>query len=108
MTNLQKLNRQQRKELMRQVNTDDPGLEIVHPNAAGIDVGNASHYVAISPSRDPEPVRQFGCFTEDLRRLAEWLKSRGVDTVADAATVWKHGSADRRAAFAGRIAGDGG
>jgi len=82
MTNLQKLNQQQRKELMRRVKTDDPGLEIVHPNAAGIDVGNASHYVAISPSRDAEPVRQFGCFTEDLRRLAEWLKSRRVDTIA--------------------------
>ena len=43
MTNLQKLNQQQRKELMRRVKTDDPGLEIVHQNAAGIDVGNASH-----------------------------------------------------------------
>ena len=79
---------------MRRVKTDDPGLEIVHPNAAGVDVGNASHYVAISPSRDPEPVRQFGRFTEDLRRLAEWLKSRGVDTVAMQSTgvYWPRGS----------------
>jgi transposase len=57
-------------------------LEVVHPNAAGIDIGNESHYVAIAPNRDPNPVRQFACFTEDLHRLAEWLKSCGIDTVA--------------------------
>jgi hypothetical protein len=57
-------------------------LEVVHPRAAGIDVGNASHYVAVPPGRDAEPVREFGCFTEDLQRLAKWLKSCGIDTVA--------------------------
>jgi hypothetical protein len=57
-------------------------LEVVHPNAAGIDIGNETHYVAVAPSRDPNPVRQFACFTEDLRRLADWLKSCGIDTVA--------------------------
>ena len=35
----------------------DPGLEVVHPDAAGIDVGNEVHYVAVRPDRDPEPVR---------------------------------------------------
>jgi len=55
---------------------------VIHPQAAGIDVGNASHYVAVRPDRDPEPVRQFGCFTADLYRLADWLKSCGVVTVA--------------------------
>jgi len=44
-------------------------LEVVHPNAAGIDIGNQSHYVAIAPNRDPNPVRQFACFTEDLHRF---------------------------------------
>ena len=57
-------------------------LEVVHPNAAGIDIGNESHYVAVVPDRDPNPVRQFACFTEDLHRLADWLKSCGIDTVA--------------------------
>jgi transposase len=57
-------------------------LDVVHPNAAGIDIGNESHYVAVPPDRDAEPVRQFACFTEDLRRMAGWLKSRGIDTVA--------------------------
>ena len=35
--------RKQRKELQRQLHTENPGLELVHPNAAGIDIGNESH-----------------------------------------------------------------
>jgi len=57
-------------------------LDVVHPHAAGIDIGNESHYVAVPPHRDAEPVRQFACFTEDLQRMAAWLKSCGIDTVA--------------------------
>jgi transposase len=75
-------NRIAKKELARRLRSADPGLEVVHPNAAGIDVGNASHYVAVRPDRDPEPVRRFECFTADLYRLAEWLRSCGVKTVA--------------------------
>ncbi len=44
------------------------GLSVVHPQAAGIDVGNAEHYVAIPPHLDAEPVRSFGCFTSELKR----------------------------------------
>ena len=54
----------------------------MHPNAAGIDIGSASHYVAVPPDRDDEPVREFASFTADLNRLADWLKACGVDTVA--------------------------
>jgi transposase len=57
-------------------------LEVVHPHAAGIDVGNSAHYVAVRPDRDSQPVRRFECFTADLHRLAEWLHSCGVKTVA--------------------------
>src|SRR5229473_1619969 len=78
-----KMNRkQQRKELARRLQSEDPGLEVVHPHAAGIDVGNAAHYVAVRPERDAEPVRRFECFTADLHRLADWLQSCGVKTVA--------------------------
>jgi hypothetical protein len=38
-----RLNRKQRRELGRRVAAADPGLTIVHTNAAGIDVGNESH-----------------------------------------------------------------
>jgi transposase len=58
------------------------GLSVVHPKAAGIDVGNEYHYVAVPPSLDPEPVRVFGCFTADLIALADWLKQCGIETVA--------------------------
>src|SRR6266852_1649838 len=51
-----------------------PGLEVMHPHAAGIDVGNSAHYVAVRPDRDPDPVRRFDCFTVDLHRLADWLE----------------------------------
>src|SRR5437773_5883835 len=61
---------------------DGKALEIVHPDAAGIDVGGSEHWVAIGPERDPEPVRRFGCFTADLREMALWLVDRGVKSVA--------------------------
>ena len=52
------------------------------PHAAGIDVGNAEHYVAVPPERDPEPVRRFGCHTAELHALADWLARCGIETVA--------------------------
>jgi len=58
------------------------GLTVVHPKAAGIDIGNEEHYVAVPPSMDAEPVRVFGCFTSDLIALADWLKKLGMETVA--------------------------
>ena len=57
-------------------------LELAHPNAAGIDIGSASHFVAVPPDRDDEPVREFKSFTDDLDALAGWLLACGVDTVA--------------------------
>jgi len=81
-----RLNRKQRRELGRQVAVADPGLTIVHANAGGIDVGNESHYVAVPPDRDPNPVREFGCWTAALNQIAEWLQSCRIDTVAMQAT----------------------
>ena len=74
--------RKEKKEWARRLQSENPGLEVVHPHAAGIDVGNSTHYVAVRPDRDPEPVRRFECFTADLHRLADWLQSCGVKTVA--------------------------
>jgi hypothetical protein len=74
--------RKEKKEWERRLQSEDPGLEVIHPHAAGIDVGNSAHYVAVRPDRDPQPVRRFECFTADLYRLADWLKSCGVNTVA--------------------------
>lgn len=57
-------------------------LPILRPNAAGVDIGATEIFVAVAPDRDPEPVRSFPTFTEDLHRLADWLKVCGVETVA--------------------------
>jgi transposase len=77
-----KMNLKQRKELTRRLQSANPGLEVVHPRAAGIDVGNNAHYVAVRPEQDGQPVRRFECFTADLHRLADWLEACGVETVA--------------------------
>ncbi len=50
-------------------------------NAAAIDIGATSHYVAVPPGRDTVSVREFATFTTDLHRLADWLEQCGVDTV---------------------------
>jgi transposase len=76
------LNRKQRKDLARRLRVEDPGLAVMHPNAAGIDIGNSAHYVAVRPDRDRDSVRRFDCFTADLHRLADWLEHCGVTTVA--------------------------
>ena len=77
-----KMNREERKEWQQRLYAEDAGLEVVHPDAAGIDVGNASHFVAVPPDRDERPVREFGSWTADLRRMAEWLKRCRIHTVA--------------------------
>ena len=57
-------------------------LEILHPDAAGIDIGGSEHWVAIAPERDEKPVRSFDCFTPDLEEMADWLVAHGVKSVA--------------------------
>lgn len=57
---------------------------LVHLNAyaAGIDIGSKSHFVAVPEGVDTETVREFSTFTDDLERLADWLISCGITTVA--------------------------
>src|SRR5438552_12681968 len=61
-------------------------LQICHPHAAGLDIGEAEHGVAVPPGCDPQPVRRFGTCTADLDALADWLIDCGVTTVAMAST----------------------
>ena len=76
------MNRKQRREMMRKIQSEDLSLEVIHPDAAGIDIGNESHYVAVPPSRDSQPVRRFGCTTAQLKAMAAWLQQCGIRTVA--------------------------
>ena len=57
-------------------------MECIEPNAAGIDIGATEIYVAVPPDRDPNPVRSFPTFTEDLLALAAWLLAGRIRTVA--------------------------
>ena len=57
-------------------------LTVQHPDAAGIDIGGKSHFVAVPPGRADTPVREFGCFTEDLQAMAAWLLALGITVVA--------------------------
>src|SRR6202140_2205500 len=76
----ERLSRQQRKELQQQLHAADPRMQIVHPDAAGIDVGNQSHFVALPAGRQAQPVQEFGSWTADLQRMAAWLKGCGIRT----------------------------
>ena len=62
------------------------GLEILRPHAAGIDVGNAEHYVAVPPGRRDPSVQTFGSFTADLHRMAQLLQACHIETVVMQAT----------------------
>jgi transposase len=62
--------------------TTQSAISLTHPNAAGIDIGSAAHFVAVPPDRDDEPVREFASFTADLHRLCDWLDACSIDTVA--------------------------
>ena len=77
----QRLNRRERREVVQRLYAADPGLEVVNRHAAGIDIGNESHYAAVPVGRDEQPVREFGSWTADLERMAEWLKACGIKTV---------------------------
>ena len=76
------MNRKRRREMMRKIQSEDLSLEVIHPDAAGIDIGNESHYVAVPPSRDSKSVRRFGCTTAELKAMVAWLKQCSIHTVA--------------------------
>jgi transposase len=79
------------------LNAADPGLEVVHADAGGIDVGNESHFVAVPAGRDPHPVQEFGSWTADLHRMAEGLRhshrghATGVYWIALQEVLEQHG-----------------
>ena len=64
-------------------------LEIIHPHAAGIDIGSRSHFVAIG--QNAEDVKEFGVYNEDLHALTEWLVQNKITSVAmeSTGTYWQ-------------------
>ena len=65
----------------REGGAEPAGLSQLDLNAAGIDVGASSHFVAVPADRTERPVQEFEAFTADLYRLADWLAECGVETV---------------------------
>lgn len=53
-------------------------LEIVHPNACGIDIGSKSFYV----DAGEDTIRVFSTFTMDCNAIRDYLKTLGIATVA--------------------------
>lgn len=58
------------------------GLPVVNVMAAGIDIGSRIQVVAVPPELSDDPVQTFQSFTADIERMADWLVSLGITTVA--------------------------
>jgi len=58
------------------------GLSTINEHAAGLDVGSTFHVVAVRGDQDYEPVRTFRSFSGDLHKMADWLTSVGIKTIA--------------------------
>jgi transposase len=67
-------------------------LPVQHAHAAGIDVGDATHWACVEATPDgSDSVREFPAHTPGLRQLVAWLRQCGVTTVALEATgVYAH------------------
>jgi len=65
-------------------------MEIVNPQAAGIDVGSRSHWVAVGQSE--KDIREYGVFNEDLFAMADWLEQQKIRTIAmeSTGTYWQN------------------
>lgn len=57
-------------------------MEIINPNAAGIDIGSEEIYVAPPEVAGRDAVRKDRAYTPDIRMMVKWLLECGVTTVA--------------------------
>ncbi len=65
-------------------------LEVVNPNAAGIDIGSKSHWAAVG--QNAQDVKEFGVYSDDNYGLCLWLEKHRVETVAmeSTGTYWQN------------------
>jgi transposase len=61
-------------------------MPLIHPHAAGIDVGAEEHWVCVPADRDAQPVQTLSAFPCDVHRLAAWLTTCRIPTVVMAST----------------------
>lgn len=55
-------------------------MDVIHPKAAGIDVGSKSHFIAIGQGIDE--VKEVGIYTSDHKEVIQWLKDSDITTIA--------------------------
>lgn len=58
------------------------GLPVIQPYAAGADIGDTQHEIAINNGVSGLIVKSFNSFTQDLREAVKWLKENGITTIA--------------------------
>jgi len=65
-------------------------IDLVNPNAAGIDIGSRSHWVAVG--QNPEDVKEFGVYSSDHQKMIVWLREKGVTSIAmeSTGTYWQN------------------
>jgi transposase len=66
----------------RQLRFDPAILDMLNPNAAGIDVASEEMWVCVPAHCAEQNVRKFGAFTDDLYAIADWLSECGITSVA--------------------------
>ncbi len=77
-----KPNKSRERSLPVPVPVSAAALNVINPDAAGIDVHSDMHMVCVPAGRDANPVRQFGANTADLQEIVAWLKTCRVRTIA--------------------------
>ena len=55
-------------------------MQVLNPNAAGIDVGSRSHFVAVG--QEDNEIKEFNVYQSGLKELVEFLKTNAIKTVA--------------------------
>ena len=65
-------------------------LDVENPNAAGIDVGSRSHWVAVG--QHAQDIKEFGVFSEDQQAMCKWLQEKQVTSIAmeSTGTYWQN------------------
>src|SRR5258707_7148035 len=80
--NWHKMNRKQRREMTRKIQSEHLSFQVVHPDAGCIDIRNQSHYWAVPTAPDIRTLRRLGCTTSALNEIAGWLKQSAIRTIA--------------------------
>lgn len=67
---------------MKKAGSKTRGLPVINTRAAGIDISSCFHVVAVPADLAQDSTQTFNAFTADLERMANWLVSLSISTVA--------------------------